>query len=522
MATASKTLHRTSAAVRAGALTRSQIRSRPTQGRALAPALSVKRWHRPSQQPQLTIYNSVATESGYRSGTSDSVGVLSDVIQKELFPTLDVPRTNAPKLPALPEDTHVVVTGATGYIGRAVVKELLERGYQVTCVCRPRSGIGGAEDEETVKKRFSGADVVFSDVCDEDRLYSDVFSSGKPVHAVICCLASRDGGIKDVWKIDYQASLNCLNAARRAGSAHFTLLSAICVQNPVLELHRAKLAFEERLQLADDINYSIVRPTAYFKSLVAQIKLVKDGGPYALFANASNPCKAIAEDDLAEFMVNTLHDTDLHQRILPIGGPGPAMDLKDQGEVVFEALGRKPWWVEAPLFLFDGFINLFTTLDKAFPGKFADAAEFSRIGKFYAVEPMLVLDPNTGRYAPELTPEFGTMALTEFLKQAAVEENGMEGQDLGDQAIFGFASSVSNESNQKSTTTQSPKPIGKDIYAQFNTARVGAVQRMYIAAAVLLGVAVLTEQKVIAAAITPEVESITSALHLVHTSHSVL
>ena len=54
---------------------------------------------------------------------------------------------------------------------------------------------------------------------------------------------------KDSWDIDYQATLNALQAARQSGAAHFVLLSAICVQKPLLEFQRAKLEFEAALQV---------------------------------------------------------------------------------------------------------------------------------------------------------------------------------------------------------------------------------------------------------------------------------
>ena len=56
------------------------------------------------------------------------------------------------------------------------------------------------------------------------------------------------------------------------GAKHFVLLSAICVQKPLLAFQAAKLKFEEALQAAGDISYSIVRPTAFFKSLAAQAR----------------------------------------------------------------------------------------------------------------------------------------------------------------------------------------------------------------------------------------------------------
>lgn len=50
------------------------------------------------------------------------------------------------------------------------------------------------------------------------------------------------------------------------GSLHPCLL-----QRPLLEFQKAKLAFEEKLCSVGDITYSIVRPTAFFKSLAGQV-----------------------------------------------------------------------------------------------------------------------------------------------------------------------------------------------------------------------------------------------------------
>ncbi len=55
------------------------------------------------------------------------------------------------------------------------------------------------------------------------------------------------------------------------GAQHFVLLSAICVQKPLLEFQRAKLKIETELQSQNDLTYAIVRPTAFFKSLGGQV-----------------------------------------------------------------------------------------------------------------------------------------------------------------------------------------------------------------------------------------------------------
>ncbi len=46
----------------------------------------------------------------------------------------------------------MLVVGATGYIGKYVVKELVKRGYDVVALARERSGIGGKATREVVQR----------------------------------------------------------------------------------------------------------------------------------------------------------------------------------------------------------------------------------------------------------------------------------------------------------------------------------------------------------------------------------
>jgi hypothetical protein len=71
-----------------------------------------------------------------------------------------------------------------------------------------------------------------------------------------------------------------LRIAKAAGVSQFVLLSAICVQRPLLAFQKAKLAFESELA-ASGLTYSIVRPTAFFKSLSGQVARVQAGKPFS-------------------------------------------------------------------------------------------------------------------------------------------------------------------------------------------------------------------------------------------------
>ena len=331
-----------------------------------------------------------------------------------------------------PDKVRVVVFGATGYIGRFVVKELISRGYSVVAFARERSGVGGRQTQESVKADFPGAEVRFGDVTDCKSLDRNVFD--QPVDVVISCLASRTGGRKDSWAIDYEATLNTYRRGREAGLSHFVLLSAICVQKPLLEFQKAKLALEAELRDGSDVTYSIVRPTAFFKSLGAQVESCRKGAPYVMFGNGElASCKPISEADLASYLCDCLKDQDKINQVLPIGGPGEALSARQQGEMLFKALGKKPWMISLPIALMDIPVGCLDFLSARFPS-LEDTAEFGRIGRYYAGESMLVWDEQRQQYDSAATPSYGTETLEQFFER--VVRDGMDGQDLGDAALF--------------------------------------------------------------------------------------
>lgn len=85
------------------------------------------------------------------------------------------------------------------------------------------------------------------------------------------------------------------------------------------------------------MTYSIVRPTAFFKSVSGQYESILQGNSYVLFGDgAVTKCNPIAEEDLAKFMCDSALEEYKDQRwgkILNIGGPDIPLTNKMLGEV---------------------------------------------------------------------------------------------------------------------------------------------------------------------------------------------
>ena len=326
---------------------------------------------------------------------------------------------------------RVLLLGATGTIGRATARALVERGHEVVCFVRPRAGVGGALNPHDSARLLEGAHLRFGDVTDPSSLVREGFR-GERFDALVSCLASRTGAPRDAWAIDHQAHVHALTAAREVGITQIVLLSAICVQKPLLAFQQAKLAFENVL-VGSGLTYSIVRPTAFFKSLSGQVDRVRRGKPFLVFGDGTiTSCKPIGDNDLGRYLADCLDDESRHDRVLPIGGPGDAITPRQQGEHLFRLLGRKPRFQHVPVRLLDTIVWGLGALGRVSP-PLAEKAELARIGRYYATESMLVLDPATGRYDAAATPSTGTETLFDFYARLVAHEVSIE---RGDHAVF--------------------------------------------------------------------------------------
>ena len=305
---------------------------------------------------------------------------------------------------------RVLLLGSTGTIGTAAARALLAAGHEVVAFGRRAPAVADVE-------------AVAGDVT-QDWLHLRF-------DAAVSCLASRTGDPAEAWAIDHSANLRALGAAKAAGAQSFVLLSAICVQKPRLAFQHAKLAFERELA-ASGMAHAIVRPTAYFKSLSGQVARVRAGRPFLVFADGRlTSTKPISDDDLAAYLASCLTDP-AKRGVLPIGGPGPAITPLDQAAALSRLLGREVKIRHAPLALMNAAVATLGGLARV-SSRFVAKAEFARIGRYYATEPMLVWDEAKQRYDADATPEFGTETLFDFYARLT---QGQTRAGLGEHAIF--------------------------------------------------------------------------------------
>ena len=296
--------------------------------------------------------------------------------------------------------TKIFVAGSTGYIGKNVVKYALDNGFDVVTAKRHSDNKPGQLNKKLKVIKISNND-------------NNWIADLEKVDVIISCLASRTGEPKDAHLVDYKLNCLLLEKAKALKCSHFILLSAICVQKPRLAFQFEKLAFEKELKKSG-LNFSIVRPTAYFKSLSGQIENIKKGKPYVYFGDGQiTQCNPISEKDLSLYILSCIKDKTKWRKILPIGGPKQSITPKDIGKILFEIFEVSPKYKSFPTKLLDA-IRLLLLIISPFSNWAKNKSELIKIAKYYATESMLIWDEKKECYDANMTPSTGKDTLRDY------------------------------------------------------------------------------------------------------------
>ena len=155
------------------------------------------------------------------------------------------------------EDARILVVGATGRVGGAVVRYLLEAGYEVRALVRSAGKVEPL--------RSLGAEPVVGDVTKPDTLAPAV----EGCSGVFSALSAGTG--REAEEVEYRGNVNLFSTARGAGVRRFVYNSALLVDHPLAQrvgTLREKARFEEALLGADDISATILRPVMFMETLL--------------------------------------------------------------------------------------------------------------------------------------------------------------------------------------------------------------------------------------------------------------
>lgn len=235
----------------------------------------------------------------------------------------------------------VLVAGATGYLGKYVVKALHAAGYPVRALARDPSRLG--------EVRPLCAEVVTAEATKPETL-GDLVGDAT---VLVSSLGKHDfKRSPTTWEIDYQANMNLLERAKTGGVERVVFVSVL--RGPELR-RRGIRAAQAREGVVDAIeasglDWTIVRPNGFFNDM-ADIFEMAVGGTAWLVGDGAVKMNPIHGEDLARFVVEKLGDPAAHRASFDVGGPD-VLTYPEIIELAFAAVGKPPRTRSAPGWLF--------------------------------------------------------------------------------------------------------------------------------------------------------------------------
>ncbi|MGF1869266.1 SDR family oxidoreductase [Photobacterium indicum] len=252
---------------------------------------------------------------------------------------------------------RILIAGSTGYLGSHIVKQLITENVDFKAIARnkPKLLSLGARDDQVIEAQVTEPEELHA-ICDE-------------IDVVISCLGitrQRDGlGYMDV---DYQANLNLLQEAERAGVSKFIYVSAFNAEKyPSVRLLKAKERFALRLLGSENLTPCVIRPNGFFSDLEEVYQMAKAGRVY-LFGAGDVKMNPIHGEDLANFCLEAI---DRDERELDVGGP-EVLSGKDIAKLAFLAQNKPEQITGLP----DWLRGLILSVVKKLPEKWGGPAEF--------------------------------------------------------------------------------------------------------------------------------------------------
>ena len=233
----------------------------------------------------------------------------------------------------------ILVTGGTGLVGAAVVKELASRGKPVAVMSR---------DAASTEKRFPdlGIEAREGDVTQPGSL-KEAFAG---IEAVVNSVQFPNSPIESKGKgwtfeqVDYQGTVNQVEAAKQAGVARFVYVSGVgAAQDAAQHWFVSKWKAEEAVRTSG-ITHVIVQPTWVYgpedHALNRFLGFAKRLPFVPTFGNGQQLMQPIFVDDLAKIIADALDKPEANDQTFEAGGPD-RLSMDDVVRTALEVAGKK-------------------------------------------------------------------------------------------------------------------------------------------------------------------------------------
>ena len=202
----------------------------------------------------------------------------------------------------------VLVVGATGTLGRQVVRHALDRGYKVRCFVR--------NIRKAAFLKEWGAELVKGDLSDATTLPPAL----EGIDAVIDAATARATDSLSIKQVDWEGKVRLIQAAKAAGVKRYLFFSILDAEKypnvPLMEIkHCTELFLAEA-----GLNYTVLRLSGFMQGLIGQYAIPILDNQAVWVTGESTPVAYMDTQDVAKFAVRALEVSETEKQTFPVVG----------------------------------------------------------------------------------------------------------------------------------------------------------------------------------------------------------
>jgi len=202
----------------------------------------------------------------------------------------------------------ILVIGGTGTLGRQIVRQALDEGYQVKCLVR--------DFRRSAFLKDWGAELIYGDLS----IPSTLPQALKGVKVIIDSATIRSTSNYTSETIDWRGKLALLEAAKLTGIKKFIYFSLLnASKNPSIPLMDLKLRIENELEKSD-LNYTIFQCSGFFQGLISQYALPVLENETIWLPGDSAPVAYLDTQDAAKAVISTLNNSSYDKKKVSLIG----------------------------------------------------------------------------------------------------------------------------------------------------------------------------------------------------------
>ncbi|KAJ9189449.1 hypothetical protein P3X46_000742 [Hevea brasiliensis] len=212
----------------------------------------------------------------------------------------------APGTPVRP--TSILVVGATGTLGRQIVRRALDEGYEVRCLVRPRPAPADF-------LRDWGATVVNADLSKPESIPATLVG----IHTVIDCATGRPE--EPIKTVDWEGKVALIQCAKAMGIQKYVLYSIHnCDKHPEVPLMEIKYCTEKFLQ-DSGLTHIVIRLCGFMQGLIGQyaVPILEEKSVWG--TDALTRIAYMDTQDIARLTFIALRNENINGKLLTFSGP---------------------------------------------------------------------------------------------------------------------------------------------------------------------------------------------------------